>query len=61
MTAFLVDKDEPGFSVEMRMEEKMGLFTSDTSLLTLDNVKVPEGGRPRGGGEEDSRSRTRRC
>ena len=40
MTAFLVDKDTPGFSVEMRMEEKMGLFTSDTSLLALDNVKV---------------------
>lgn len=39
-TAFLVDSGSPGFSVEMRMEEKMGLFTSDTSLLTLDNVKV---------------------
>jgi alkylation response protein AidB-like acyl-CoA dehydrogenase len=42
MTAFLVDNKAPGFSVEMRMEEKMGLFTSDTSLLALDNVKVPE-------------------
>ncbi len=42
MTAFLVDNKEKGFSVEMRMEEKMGLFTSDTSLLTLDNVKVPK-------------------
>jgi alkylation response protein AidB-like acyl-CoA dehydrogenase len=40
MTAFLVDNKEQGFSVEMRMEEKMGLFTSDTSLLSLDNVKV---------------------
>lgn len=40
ITAFLVDKDTQGFSVEMRMEEKMGLFTSDTSLLALDNVKV---------------------
>jgi alkylation response protein AidB-like acyl-CoA dehydrogenase len=40
MTAFLVDSKETGFSVEMRMEEKMGLFTSDTSLLTLDQVKV---------------------
>ena len=40
MTAFLVDSKEKGFSVEMRMEEKMGLFTSDTSLLNLDNVKV---------------------
>jgi alkylation response protein AidB-like acyl-CoA dehydrogenase len=42
MTAFLVDKDEPGFAVDMRMEEKMGLFTSDTSLLSFDNVKVPK-------------------
>jgi alkylation response protein AidB-like acyl-CoA dehydrogenase len=42
MTAFLVDSKEHGFSVEMRMEEKMGLFTSDTSLLTLDNVRVPK-------------------
>ena len=42
MTAFLVDSAAAGFSVEMRMEEKMGLFTSDTSLLTLDNVKVPK-------------------
>ncbi|MDG6915731.1 MAG: acyl-CoA dehydrogenase family protein [Nitrososphaerota archaeon] len=42
VTAFLVDSKAPGFSVEMRMEEKMGLFTSDTSLLTLDGVKVPK-------------------
>jgi alkylation response protein AidB-like acyl-CoA dehydrogenase len=42
MTAFLVDSRERGFSVEMRMEEKMGLFTSDTSLLSLDNVRVPK-------------------
>src|SRR6267143_539382 len=42
MTAFLVDNKAPGFSVEMRMEEKMGLFTSDTSLLALDDVKVPK-------------------
>jgi alkylation response protein AidB-like acyl-CoA dehydrogenase len=40
MTAFLVDNKEQGFSVDMRMEEKMGLFTSDTSLLSFDNVKV---------------------
>ncbi len=42
MTAFLVDSKAAGFSVEMRMEEKMGLFTSDTSLLSMDNVKVPK-------------------
>jgi len=41
-TAFLVDSKADGFSVEMRMEEKMGLFTSDTSLLNFDNVKVPK-------------------
>ena len=41
-TAFFVDSKAEGFSVEMRMEEKMGLFTSDTSLLTFDNVKVPK-------------------
>jgi len=42
MTAFLVDSNASGFSVEMKMEEKMGLFTSDTSLLTLDEVRVPK-------------------
>jgi alkylation response protein AidB-like acyl-CoA dehydrogenase len=42
MTAFLVDSKEKGFSVEMRMEEKMGLFTSDTSLLGFEDVKVPK-------------------
>jgi alkylation response protein AidB-like acyl-CoA dehydrogenase len=42
MTAFLVDNKALGFSVEMRMEEKMGLFTSDTSLLAMENVKVPK-------------------
>ena len=42
MTAFLVDNKAQGFSVEMRMEEKMGLFTSDTSMLALDDVKVPK-------------------
>ncbi|MBI3116765.1 MAG: acyl-CoA dehydrogenase, partial [Thaumarchaeota archaeon] len=29
-----------GFSVDMRLEEKMGLFTSDTSMLSFDNLQV---------------------
>jgi alkylation response protein AidB-like acyl-CoA dehydrogenase len=40
MTAFLVDAKEPGFSVDMKLEEKMGLFTSDTAILSFDNLKV---------------------
>jgi len=40
MTAFLVDSKETGFSVDMKLEEKMGLFTSDTAMLSFDNVKV---------------------
>ncbi len=41
-TAFLVNTKENGFSVDMRLEEKIGLFTSDTSLLSLDAVSVPK-------------------
>jgi alkylation response protein AidB-like acyl-CoA dehydrogenase len=40
MTAFLVDTKETGFSVDMRLEEKMGLFTSDTAILSFDKVRV---------------------
>ncbi len=40
MTAFLVDAKDPGFSVDMKLEEKMGLFTSDTAMLSFTNVKV---------------------
>lgn len=40
MTAFLVDAKEQGFSVDMRLEEKMGLFTSDTALLSFTDVRV---------------------
>jgi len=42
MTAFLVNSKEAGFSVDMKLEEKMGLFTSDTAMLSFDNVKVPK-------------------
>jgi len=40
MTAFLVDTKEPGFSVDMKLEEKMGLFTSDTAILSFDGLRV---------------------
>jgi alkylation response protein AidB-like acyl-CoA dehydrogenase len=42
MTAFLVDAKERGFSVDMKLEEKMGLFTSDTAMLSFENLKVPK-------------------
>jgi len=41
-TAFILDTKEKGFSVDMRLEEKIGLFTSDTSMLTLDGAFVPK-------------------
>jgi alkylation response protein AidB-like acyl-CoA dehydrogenase len=41
-SAFVLDTKSDGFSVDMRLEEKIGLFTSDTSLLTLDSVAVPK-------------------
>lgn len=40
VTAFIVDTKKEGFAVDMRLEEKIGLFTSDTSLLSLDDVVV---------------------
>ncbi len=42
-SAFLVDTKQDGFNVDMRLDEKMGLFTSDTALLSLDDVFVPSG------------------
>jgi alkylation response protein AidB-like acyl-CoA dehydrogenase len=41
MSAFVVDTKSPGFSVAMKLEEKMGLFTSDTAMLELNDCKVP--------------------
>lgn len=41
LTAFIVDGKEDGFTVDMKLEEKMGLFTSDTSLLSFKDVHVP--------------------
>ncbi len=40
MTAFLVDAKEHGFSVDMKLEEKMGLFTSDTAMLSFSDLRV---------------------
>ncbi len=42
MTAFLVDAKAKGFAVDMKLEEKMGLFTSDTAMLSFENLKVPK-------------------
>lgn len=40
ITAFIVDSKEQGFAVDMRLEEKMGLFTSDTAMLSFENLRV---------------------
>jgi alkylation response protein AidB-like acyl-CoA dehydrogenase len=40
VSAFIIDKKSDGFSVDMRLEEKIGLFTSDTSMISFDNVRV---------------------
>jgi alkylation response protein AidB-like acyl-CoA dehydrogenase len=42
MSAFLVDREAEGFSVAMQLEEKIGLFTSDTAMLELNNCRVPK-------------------
>ena len=41
LTAFLVDTKQRGFNVDMRLEEKAGLFTTDTSMLSFEDVVVP--------------------
>ncbi len=41
-SAFVVDTKQKGFEVDMRLEEKVGLFTSDTSLLSLTDLAVPK-------------------
>ena len=42
MSAFLVDRDEKHVKVEMRLKEKVGLFTSDTTLLQFDEAFSPK-------------------
>lgn len=39
ITAFLVEKDTPGYSTE-KIHDKLGLRASDTSEIILDNVRV---------------------
>ncbi len=40
ITAFLVKTKEAGFSVEMNLHEKIGLFTSDTAMLGFEDLHV---------------------
>ncbi|MEM0118340.1 MAG: acyl-CoA dehydrogenase family protein [Conexivisphaerales archaeon] len=40
ITAFLVETKNTGFNVDMRLTEKPGLFTSDTALLSFDDLEV---------------------
>lgn len=41
ITAFLVDKDTPGYSTQ-DIHEKLGLKASNTAEIILDNVRVPK-------------------
>ncbi|MBA1335706.1 MAG: Butyrul-CoA dehydrogenase [Firmicutes bacterium] len=41
ITAFLVDRDTPGFSTK-DIHDKMGLKASNTAEIILDNVRVPK-------------------
>ncbi len=41
ISAFLVDKDTPGYSTQ-EIHEKLGLKASDTSEIILDNARVPK-------------------
>jgi len=43
-TAFIVEKDRPGFSVP-RLEHKLGIKGSPTGAPVLDNVRVPDANR----------------
>ena len=40
LSAFIVERDRPGFSVD-KHEDKMGIRTSDTASLVFDNVRIP--------------------
>ena len=42
ITAFIVETKSKGFSVAMRLVEKIGLFTSDTAMLEFNNLEVLE-------------------
>ncbi len=40
-SAFIIDTKKQGFNVDVKLDEKIGLFTSDTCLLSLDDLEVP--------------------
>jgi alkylation response protein AidB-like acyl-CoA dehydrogenase len=40
ISAFVADTKKPGYNVDMNLEEKVGLFTSDTTMLSFDGLKV---------------------
>ena len=44
LTAFIVEKDTPGFTIG-KEEEKMGIRASNTCELILDNVRIPAANR----------------
>ena len=41
VTAFIVDRDMPGYSIG-KVEQKMGIRSSSTTEIILDNVRVPK-------------------
>ena len=49
-TLFLVDMDSPGVIREKKLE-KLGMHASDTALLAFQDVRVPEDGAARPGGQ----------
>lgn len=42
ITAFIVEKDTPGFSIAKK-EKKLGIRASSTCVLNFDDVKIPHG------------------
>ncbi len=40
LSAFIVERDRPGFSVD-KHEDKMGIRSSNTASLVFDNVRIP--------------------
>ena len=42
ISAFVVDSKTGGFEVAMHLDEKIGLFTSDTVLLEFHNMEIPK-------------------
>ena len=57
ITAFLVEKDFPGFSIGKK-EDKLGIRASSTTELIFDDCRVPEG-KPAGRGRQGLQDRNR--